>query len=101
MISRTIPSASNLPRRLIAVASVPPRWRRTPFAVISEITARPDPKTQVKVEFRHLANIQDEEVGTALMERHESVYDFLAVPYQPNTEGDKPAEGKAKGSKKF
>jgi hypothetical protein len=71
--------------------------KRPAFAVITELGAVPDPKTQFKITFTFKGLIEDDLVG-ALVERHQTVYDLMAIPYAQNTEA--PAEPKKVVSKK-
>lgn len=59
--------------------------KRPPFAVITELGAVPDPKTQFKITFTFKGYVEEELLGT-LVERHESSYDLMAVPYAPNSD---------------
>lgn len=74
--------------------------KRPPFAVITEIGAVPDPKTQFKITFKFLGLIEDDEILGVLEERHNASYDFLAMPYQANAETEAPKK-KPVGKKKF
>ena len=75
--------------------------KRPPFAVITEIGAVPDPKTQFKITFNHLSNIDDNELLEALHTKNEGSFDQLAVPYAPNAVEEKPKKVVAKGKGKF
>lgn len=73
---------------------------RPPFAVVTQISTAPDPKTQFKVLFEHLTNIGDEEVFAALEQRRASGMKELYVPYMPNEDKPaRPARGKAAAKK--
>ena len=76
--------------------------KRPPFAVITEIGAVPDPKTQFKITFTHKGNIEDDELLGLLDEKNDGTFKFLAVPYQANS-AEAPAKKKpvAKGKGKF
>ena len=78
--------------------------KRPPFAVITEIATVPDEKTQFKVTFRHMGNVEESAVGSALLNRSRTSFELLAVPYVSN--GDDSAESKVEvkkpaGKKKF
>lgn len=69
---------------------------RPPFAVVTQIGCVPDPKSQFKVTFEHLLNINDEEVVAAIEQRRKTSMDVLYTPYQANEEKPvKPARGKS------
>lgn len=67
-----------------------------PFAFVTQLGTVPDPKSQFKVTFEDVALIEDEDVLETLVARHEEQADAIAFPYQPPTEGEKPAKGKGK-----
>lgn len=68
-------------------------YQRPPWAVITEIGAVPDPKTQFKVTFTFKGLIS-EDLLDVLEARHETTYDLLAIPYQANSEEEKPVKKK-------
>lgn len=57
--------------------------KRPPFAVVTEISIVPDPKTQFKLKFKLVGQIQDNDCLQQLMERRPTVLAELARPYQP------------------
>jgi len=65
-----------------------------PFAVMTEITCAPDPKTQVKVSFNQKAPIADEEAMEAVIRQHDLAAEEIMYPYP------KPEEGAAKPAAK-
>lgn len=75
--------------------------KRPPFAVLTQLGAKPDEKSQFKVTFQHAGNLPDELVD-ALIERHGRAVVELQVPYNPNSEAPAKEEAPApKGKKKF
>jgi hypothetical protein len=75
---------------------------RPPWSVITEITSLDDEKNQIRLEFRMVDKIDNDEILTALEKRAEKVQDFLQVPYAAPVERAKKPAGKAAGaSKKF
>jgi len=66
-----------------------------PFAVITEVSCRPDDDKQVVVEFGMKAEVKNDDALGALFARSQSIYPELAVPY--GKDGD---EGKSKGGSK-
>jgi len=81
------------------VSSVNAIHKRPPFAVLTQLGAKPDEKSQFKVTFQHIGNAP-EELADALIERHERAIIELQVPYNPNSEAP-PKEEVPKGKKKF
>jgi hypothetical protein len=74
---------------------------RPPFAVVTQLGAVPDPKSQFKLTFEHMANVEDEGVFNAIEKRRQSGLEALCIPYQPNEEKPaKPVRGKAAAAKK-
>ena len=75
---------------------------RPPWAVVTEITSLHDDKTQIRLEFRMVSLIEDDDILQALEKRFLKVQDALQKPFSapiPKTAG-KPAV-KAGASKKF
>lgn len=71
--------------------------KRPPFAVIAEIAAVPDPKSQFRLTFQHVENVPDALMG-AVMARREKEMSEIMFPYAAPAEDAKPAKGK--GGKK-
>ena len=64
---------------------------RPPWGVITEISSHPDPKTQIRLEFRLVDSINDNEILTALKKRVGKIQDVLQQPYGPPIERPKKA----------
>jgi hypothetical protein len=73
---------------------------RPSWAVVTEISSHDDPKTQIRLEFRMVSLIEDDEILTALEKRFLKVQETLQQPFAAPTE--RPAPKKAvKGNAKF
>lgn len=70
--------------------------KRPPFAVITELSTRPDPKTQFQVQFDYLEDV-DPALLPSLLEKIELAKDVVLKPYAPKAALKE--EPKAKGSK--
>lgn len=73
-----------------------------PVAVITEMSIVPDPKTQFKLKFRLVEQIEDNDVIGALLDKMETVEKDLTHPYTPNserTEQAPPASKAARGGR--
>lgn len=83
------------------VRSLSALWKRHPGGVVTQVSTRPDPKTQFKVIFEHLADLPDRLVQISLARARE-IRDAIAFPY-PEPQTDAPAAGakKPSGKKKF
>ena len=66
--------------------------RRPPFAVITTIGAQPDPKTQYKITFVKKELVNDGDVLSALIKRHEGQKITPTAPYQATVHVEKTAE---------
>lgn len=72
---------------------------RPPYAMITQISVQPDPKSQFKLVFEAMQNVNDK-IGPAVVTRRKEMGSLLMQPYQLNGEREeKPAKGK-KGGKK-
>lgn len=71
---------------------------RPPYALVTQITAAPDPNVQVTVTFALASKITKTAHFQALMEKHVAADKLIYFPYQPKTEEDSPA-APARGSK--
>lgn len=71
------------------------------WAVVTEISSHDDPKTQIRLEFKLVSLIEDDDILNALEKRFLKVQDSLQKPFSAPTErtnGKKPAAG---GNKRF
>lgn len=68
--------------------------RRPPFALVTEITTAPDPKTQFKLKIKLLAKIDNSEVFDALLEKHKITMEKIVFPYQAPSEPVAPQRGR-------
>ena len=92
-----VTSVRNWSGHVQALAS---QLKRPPFAVVTEISVVPDPKTQFAVKFRVAEQIEDAEVLKALLARRTAVADQIAFPYSKNA--DRPATpAPSRGAAKF
>lgn len=69
------------------------------WAVVTEIQSQPDPKTQIRLEFKLVSLIEDDEVLTALEKRVEKIQEALQKPFSAPTDRKPPIQ--AGGNKKF
>lgn len=76
---------------------------RPPWAVITEISSHDDPETQIRLEFKLVDLINDEEVLEALEKRFLKIQEVLQKPFSVATDkgAKKPAATGAGSSKKF
>lgn len=70
------------------------------WAVVTQISSHDDPKTQIRLEFKLIELIEDDDVLQALEKRFLKIQEVLQKPYAAPTE-KKPAAKKAGGNKKF
>lgn len=69
-------------------------YKRPPYAVVTEISVVPDPKSQFKVLFERVDGIPAN-LGPAIMARREKVKDEIMFPYgDPTPKEDKKGKGK-------
>jgi hypothetical protein len=61
-------------------------YGRPPWAVVTEVSSHDDPKTQIKLEFKLVSLIEDDDILTALEKRAGKIQDVLQVPYPAPTE---------------
>lgn len=61
-------------------------YGRPLWAVVTEISSHDDPKTQIRLEFKLVALIEDDDVLTALEKRYLKVQDTLQKPFAAPTE---------------
>ena len=75
---------------------------RDPAGVLTEISIKPDPKTQFKLFFKMLGTIEDEYMSEVL-DKADSVQEELYAPYGKNEEREeeetRPSKAVAKGGK--
>ena len=74
--------------------------KRPPFAVVTEISVTPDPKTQVKVHFNHLTNLTNEQIQ-AVMKRREQEKEALLFTYSAPQEKSEQPEAKSNKKRKY
>jgi hypothetical protein len=60
--------------------------RRPPFAVVTEISIVPDAKTQFKVQFKLVSQIDDGDHLAALLAKKNEMAETIAFPYAPPSE---------------
>lgn len=60
--------------------------KRPPFAVITEISVVPDAKTQFKLQFKLVSQIDDGDSLAALMQKNKEVKEIIEFPYAPPAE---------------
>ena len=95
-------SPTNLKRWKKYVDDVEADYGRPVWAVVTEITSENDPKTQIKVSFKVVDKIEDDDILSALEKRVLKVQDTLQVPYAAMSEKKAPvnaASGVGKGGK--
>lgn len=63
-----------------------------PYAVVTEITTRPDIKNQFVVDFTPTSVIADPEILRAVMAKREEAYRVGLVPFEPKVEDEKEEE---------
>jgi len=68
------------------VHGVATEFKRPPFAVVTTITAEPDPKTQFKVKFTAKERVQIGEATVQLIALHKAAEKTIGFPYQAMTE---------------
>lgn len=71
-------SVKNWSKYVNDVASIA---KRPPFAVVTQISTEPDPKSQFKVTFQLGFKVAEPDVLTALVERHERELALIDFPY--------------------
>lgn len=94
-------SPTNLVHYKKYVDNVIEEYGRPPWAVVTEVSSHDDPKTQIRLEFRMVSLIEDDEALEALEKRYLKIQDVLQKPFAAPTEkpaAKKPAAG---ASKKF
>lgn len=64
--------------------------KRPPFAVVSQISTEPDPKSQFKVTFKMEYKISEPEILEALVARHDRELKTIDFPYTANDSGPSP-----------
>jgi hypothetical protein len=74
--------------------------KRPPFAITTEISVTPDPKTQVKVHFNHLNNLTPEQCA-AVMRRREQEKESLLFTYSAATEKTESEAPKSNKKRKY
>jgi hypothetical protein len=75
---------------------------RPPWAVVTEIQSHHDDKTQIRLEFRMVSLIDEDDVLNALEKRFLKIQDVLQKPFSaPIDRGTKSGAKKAGGSKRF
>lgn len=74
---------------------------RPPWAVVTEVSSFDDPKTQIRLEFRMVELIEDDEILEALEKRFLKIQDVLQKPFAAPTERAPTKKPAAGGNKKF
>jgi hypothetical protein len=69
-----------------------------PVGVVTELTVLPDPKNQVKLNFRMVEKLEDGDVVEALLAKREEIMKEIEFPYQQIEREEKPA---VRGKRKF
>lgn len=64
--------------------------KRPPHGIITKVSVMPDPKTQFKVVFEAMSNVENDVMG-AIMKRRDETMAIIDFPYQPFEEAPKPA----------
>lgn len=73
---------------------------KPPLGVVTEIGSVPDPKSQFKLTFTHVADIPSD-ILPAVFDRHEEVKNAIEFPYSPpSSEPPAPSKGKKPAAKK-
>lgn len=80
------------------VETLEEEFGRPPWSVVTEISSHADSKTQIKLEFRLVDKLDDDEVLTALEKRYAKAQELLQKPYGPRTERPAPPP---RGARKF
>lgn len=91
-------SPTNLKRYKQYVTMLEEEHGRPPWAVITEVASYDDKDTQIRLEFRMVDLIEDDEILTELEKRYLKIQDVLQVPYPAPTE-KKPTSAVGKSSK--
>lgn len=92
-------SPTNLTHYKKYTDSLEEEYHRPPWAVVTAITSHDDPKTQIRLEFKMVELIEDDDVLQALEKRFLKIQDVLQKPFAAPSE--KKVAPKAGGSKKF
>jgi hypothetical protein len=75
-------------------------YGRPPWAVVTEISSHDDPKTQIRLEFKFVSLIEDDDILSKLETRFLKIQNLLQVPFAPKTERPaRPVKSVAKSSK--
>ena len=80
------------------VKALKEEYNRPPWGVVTEISSHDDKKNQIRVEFKFVDLISDEDVIDVLEKRYLKIQDKLQQPYGPKIDRPKPAP---RGSQKF
>lgn len=72
---------------------------RPPWAVITEISSHDDPKNQIRVEFKLVDTITDDDILAALEKRFLKIQDALQQPYGPKIDRPKQTRPVARNQK--
>jgi hypothetical protein len=89
-------SPTNLKHYKKYVAMLESEHGRPPWAVITEITSHDDKATQIRLEFKLVDLIEDDDILTELEKRFLKIQDELQKPYPAPTD-DKPAKSVSAG----
>ena len=84
-------SPTNLKNYAGYVKALEEEHGRPPWAVVTQISSHDDPKTQIRVEFKMVSLIEDDEVLEALEKRFLKIQDALQQPYGPKIDRPAPA----------
>lgn len=76
-------------------------YGRPPWAVVTQIQSFPDPKTQIRLEFTMVSEIDDDDILTALEKRADKIQGELQTPFPPPTEQVVVASKKVAANKRF
>lgn len=79
-------SPTNMKNYAGYVKSLADEYGRPPWAVVTEISSHDDPKQQIRLEFRMVEVIDDDDTLTALEKRLGGVQEVLQVPFAPPVE---------------
>ena len=111
LLSADVESGDDVKRAEMATAKVSPtnvkHWAsyvkqlkdedgRPPWAVVTEITSHDDDKTQIRLEFKKVENIDDPDVLEALEARYKKVQDVLQQPFGPPVERTAAPKGRGR-----
>jgi len=85
----------------VHVKQVADLLKKPPLGVVTTLGCQPDPKKQVAVTFGVAAEIKDQKLGSALMNKADSVGGLLVAPYPVFEDEPKKTGGKKKKARKY